>query len=192
MIADSARFPGSIIKGKEVPRPDRVGTGFIFLDDEGTEIGGQMWGGRTKDGRPQWNGHLSFDRYQGDEAITIDTDGMEGKEGASIAIVDGNHDIVEALKASARVRALPADQQPEAWKKFHADFKYTRRLRRDEDKSVLLHMRDQKGRNRLVMKVDASGEPSIEFLDADGKVASRIPENASALRGKGEFRTIGA
>jgi hypothetical protein len=177
VIADQARFPGSIIKGKEFPRPDRSSTGFIFLDEEGSEIGGQLWGGRMKDGKPEWKGSLTFDRYLGDEAISIGTDGLDGKEGTSIALVDGNHDIIESLKESARIRALPADQQPEAWKKFKVDFPYTRRLvlGRGEDKSVLVHLRDQKGRNRLVLKVDSNGEPAIELLGTDGKVTARMP-----------------
>lgn len=177
IVANKARFPGSYIKGKETPRPDRSGTGFIFLDDEGSEIGGQMWGGRMKDGKPQWNGHLSFDRYLGDEAISIDADGFDGNEGTSIQVVDGNHDIVDSLKEAARIRALPADQQPAAWKKFHVDFPYTRRLilGRDKDKSVLLVMRDAKGLDRLILRVDSKGEPAIELLDADGKVTARLP-----------------
>lgn len=177
IIADRARFPGSFIKGQETPRPDRKRSGFIFLDDEGSEIGGQLWGGRMKDGKPQWDGHLSFDRYLGDEAITIDAEGADGKNGSAIVFVDGNNDVVEQLKESARIRTLPADQQPDALRKFHEDFPYTRRmvLSRAEDNSVLLHMRDQKGRNRLVLKVDSKGEPAIELLDADGKVTARLP-----------------
>ena len=33
---------------------------------------------------------------------------------------------------------------------------------------------DAQGHNRLALKVDAAGNASIEFLDADGKVVQRV------------------
>ena len=34
---------------------------------------------------------------------------------------------------------------------------------------------DAAGKPRLNLRVDAAGEASIEFLDADGKVVQRLP-----------------
>src|SRR5579862_4678596 len=46
VIADKAEFPGAYFKGKDIPRSDRAGyAGMIFMDDEGTENGGLIFGG---------------------------------------------------------------------------------------------------------------------------------------------------
>jgi hypothetical protein len=42
----------------------------------------------------------------------------------------------------------------------------------------IVRLADKQGRPRLVLKVDGAGEPSVEFLDATGKVVRRIPEKA--------------
>jgi hypothetical protein len=65
VMADRARFPGLIVKGKEYPH-DRQTAGMLFFDDEGTENGGLVFGGmKDKGGKIQSWGHLSFDQYLG-------------------------------------------------------------------------------------------------------------------------------
>jgi hypothetical protein len=43
------------------------------------------------------------------------------------------------------------------------------------DRAAEVSLADGNGQPRLNLKVDASGNPRIEFLDAQGKVISRIP-----------------
>src|SRR4029450_10167607 len=51
VISNKARFPGLIIRGKEYPHP-RPQAGMLFFNDEGTENGGLIFGGRKgKDGK---------------------------------------------------------------------------------------------------------------------------------------------
>ena len=50
------------------------------------------------------------------------------------------------------------------------------KLGRLEDKSAALVLKDADGRSRIVMKVAADGAPSLEFLDADGRVVSELPQ----------------
>src|SRR5215831_14070152 len=66
VISDHANFPGMIIRGKEQPLA-RPQAGMLFYNDEGTENGGLVFGGRRNA-----NGEvvdagvaLSFDRYGG-------------------------------------------------------------------------------------------------------------------------------
>ena len=49
------------------------------------------------------------------------------------------------------------------------------------DRSASVVLADAQGRNRLALKVDADGNASIEFLDAQGKVVQKIAP-ADALR----------
>ncbi len=46
VISDKAEFPGSYYHGKEYPRPDRDVTGMLFNNEEGTENGGLIFGGK--------------------------------------------------------------------------------------------------------------------------------------------------
>ena len=43
------------------------------------------------------------------------------------------------------------------------------------DRSATVSLSDANGQPRLNLTVDAAGNPRIEFLDAHGKVISRIP-----------------
>src|SRR5215472_5113768 len=54
---------------KEMPRPDRNDSaGMLFMNDEGTENGGMLFGGyQSSDGKFHSWGHLSF-RSEGDAA----------------------------------------------------------------------------------------------------------------------------
>jgi len=43
------------------------------------------------------------------------------------------------------------------------------------DKSATVSLSDAAGKPRLTLTVNADGNPRIEFLDAQGKVVSRLP-----------------
>src|SRR5919109_5127351 len=65
VISNRDKFPGVIVRGKELGRNQRPGTGMLFLNDEGTENGGLIFGGqRDADGKIAKAGvSLSFDKY---------------------------------------------------------------------------------------------------------------------------------
>jgi len=74
VISDKSKAPGIIVKGKEYPHPDRKSAGMIFYNDEGTENGGLIFGGdRSEDGTKHSSGHLSFDAYEQDQAMALDS-----------------------------------------------------------------------------------------------------------------------
>jgi hypothetical protein len=47
---------------------------------------------------------------------------------------------------------------------------------RDGTKSSVVDLSDPSGRPRLRLRVDSLGQPSLEFLDAQGAVTMRLPE----------------
>ena len=49
-------------------------------------------------------------------------------------------------------------------------------LERDPDKSAALRLRDPDGHTRILLRVAADGTPSMQFLDATGKVIHQWPE----------------
>ena len=56
----------------------------------------------------------------------------------------------------------------------------TERLRigRDNEKSSIIKMKDARGKVRIELKVEASGNPKLNFLDELGKVIFSLPPDA--------------
>lgn len=179
VISDKTRFPGAIIKGKEYPH-DRQTAGVLFFNDEGTENGGLIFGGkREKDGTTSSYGHLSFDAYEQDQVFTIDAGHEGGKRRSGMAIIDRpDYPILEDIEFMDRVKGLAKDEQMaefERYKKSHAAPQRRLYLGRVEDDSVGLRLLDPQGRERIVIQVAADGTPVIKFLDAAGRVVGQLP-----------------
>ncbi len=190
VIADKGKFPGSFFKGKEGTRTDRSGVaGMLFMNDEGTENGGLIFGGyEGKDGVPHGFGHLSFDEYEQDQSMSLDT-GQDGEERhAGIRFADNGTARItpEVLAAFEKVKAMPRDtpEQVAAAKKAMGELlvKYPigqharAYLGRDSDKASSLRLADGAGHDRIILKVGEDGAPEMEFLDASGNVMERWPK----------------
>ncbi|MEH6416075.1 hypothetical protein [Pseudomonas sp. CGJS7] len=189
LVSNAALAPGIYIKGKEYPHPNRRVAGMIFFNDEGTENGGLIFGGeRGKDGTKQSFGHLSFDAYEQDQTMALNS--QEGKDGRAtkLQFTDyPDHSIVEDIEFMASLKDLPKDQQ-DIKKKAYFDKKGkpTRRMRlaRDADGSVVLAMNDLQGRPRITMKVADDGTPSLRMLDEKGAVVGElVPKPGSKTGG---------
>ena len=180
VISDKAFFPGSFVRGKEWPRSDRKSTGMIFMDDEGTEMGGLIFdGSKDKNGKVRSNGHLSFDQYMQDQTFSIDAGEENGSHYSAIVMGEhGDYPITEGFEASDRIAALPESERAGAWKKFfetHPGDAQRIVFGRSVDNSAVLRMKDSKGKDRLVIQVQADGSPVIKFLDESGKVTNQLP-----------------
>ncbi|HEY0701344.1 MAG TPA: hypothetical protein VGD60_01125, partial [Candidatus Acidoferrales bacterium] len=180
IISNRESFPGAFMRAKEYPRPDRRdAAGMIFINDEGSEMGGLIFGGlKMKDGTVQNHGHLSFDQYEQDQIFAIDS-GREGDEKFSAVRIGerGDYPIQEAYDESLRIDKLPEAQREAEWKKFfttHTGDANRIYLGRGRDKSASLQLKDAAGNTRLAMRVDAAGNPVIQFLDAEGKVVKEF------------------
>jgi hypothetical protein len=81
---------------KEYPRPDRRNAaGMLFMSEEGTEMGGLIWGAhQNPDGSLESHGHLSFDEYEDNQIFAIDA----GQEGTK-----SSHALISAIKMTTRL-----------------------------------------------------------------------------------------
>ena len=179
VISDAATAPGIIIKGKEYPHPDRKAAGMIFYNDEGTENGGLIFGGeKNKDGTRESYGHLSFDAYEQDQTMALESQQEKDGRYTKLQFNDyPDYSILEEIRLMDSIKHLPKDQQQARLKAFFAEHGGpTRRmvLGRNIDGSVQLAMDDLQGRPRIVMKVARDGSPSLQMLDADGKVTGEL------------------
>jgi hypothetical protein len=180
VISNKSLFPGIFLKGKEHPHPDRKSTGMIFLNDEGTENGGLIFGGeKDKNGTVSSYGHLSFDDYEQDQVFSVDAQQEGEHHHTSLSLVDRpSYPIADLVALTDRIKDLPADQKKAEIEKFtqshpmpHARLS----LARAEDKSVAMKFKDVEGHDRIIIEVAADGSPTIRFLDPNGKVVSQLP-----------------
>lgn len=181
ILTDKARSPGIYMKGKEYLKGNRQAAGLIFLNDEGSENGGLIFGGlKDAQGHVSSYGHLSFDQYMQDQVLTLDAAQADGERRASVAMIDRpDYPITELLELLERIKDWPPEQQKAELDRFNATHPQPQRriaLARETDRSVALQLKDAEGRDRAVLKVEPDGTPRLLFLDANGRVVSQLPK----------------
>jgi hypothetical protein len=184
IIASAARFPGAFLDGKEYPHPGRrVGGGLVFFNDEGTEAGGLAY--RTdRNGKQIDNAAIfTMDQHAQNELMGMSYGNENGKRYAGLVVYNDypEHGLVPVIHAYDELQraTTPATKQAaqtrlDASVKVGVTPQLTRMFVGKEGDDAKLVLGDRAGHPRLVLKVDAQGEPSFELLDATGKVVKRI------------------
>jgi hypothetical protein len=144
VVSDKAQLPGVIVKGKEQPKADRPQAGMLFYNDEGSENGGLIFGGRrnAKGEVVDAGGSLSFDKYGAKEVVQLA--GVDDAENrfAGLAVSD--------------------TEQRRIW------------VGRQADGIASVSLMDAQGKRRIALEVAASGEPSLRFFDDKGQVIQTL------------------
>lgn len=180
VVSDTARAPGVYFHGKEYPHPSgRKTAGMVFFNDEGTENGGLVFdGAKDKNGNAS-SGHLSFDNYEQDQVMVLEANQVGERKQSFLRIMDRpSWSLLEIFELFEKNRNLSKEQQQAALDKFFKEHPATQTrvfLGRGLDQSAALNLKDSAGHDRIVIKVDADGTPSLQFLDADGKVTTQLP-----------------
>lgn len=148
IISNHAKFPGVLVHGKEKPL-DRPQAGLVFLNDEGSEIGGLIFGGnKDKDGKIRNSGgSLSFDRYEANQVVQL-------------LGVDDSEDRMAGLMVTDSPTGT--DVRRRIW------------LGRGDDGAATLALLDGAGKKRIVLSVAENGESRISVLDATGKTVKQL------------------
>ena len=178
VISNKDRMHPGVIGGKTLQRP-RPYAGFLFFNDQGDESGGLTFRGREENGRRVADSGLMFDQLGQDQTIGFDYSEQDRQRSAGFKIWDRPEtplaDLVDqvnaanAIKDEAERNAALARVRATAPKPAQRVF-----IGKARDRSASVQLSDVQGRARLRLKVDADGVATIEFLDADGKVARRI------------------
>ena len=179
VISNSQRqHPGSV-DGKMIPREGGRSAGMIFFNERGDEVGGLIFTGDTDKDR---YGSLTFDKFRGDQTIAFQH--MENKEGnyfAGLKFNDENNTTPDRIAKVDAIKKLPDEAARNAAFKEMQDkgeFLVNRlALGRGRNKSSFISLSDAKGRERIQISVTADGTPRINFLDENGKVTYRLPED---------------
>jgi hypothetical protein len=151
VISDHARLPGIIVHGKESSF-ERPQAGMLFYNDEASENGGLIFGGRrnAKGEIADSGGSLSFDRYGANQVVQL-------------IGVDDKEDHLSGLSVTDSISGTETHRR--LW------------VGRGDDGAAVVALMDADGRKRMIMQVKSDGSSSLSFLDAKGKVINQmIPE----------------
>ena len=151
VIANPEHFPLPRIDGKEYPRAVAP-AGMVFYDSNGSEIGGLALSGNAD----RKLSALAFD-YPNYDALGLLTQVGANDQSATAGLVINS-------------RAPREMSLPQAGKVVQRRVAV---LNENENAEVLLA--DGQGHDRIKMIVDDHGDPSIQILDAQGKVVFRAP-----------------
>ena len=185
VISNRARSIGPIYKGQPFGYEGGTRPGMIFFNDEGTENGGLTFAGRRlPDGTYQASTGMSFDQFDQDQVVVLNYTDNNGNRRMGLTIGDrANVNIFDLVKerdsimemppGAAREEALRRWAEPRNGVPLYAQRVY---VGRDVTKSSVVNLSDPAGRPRLRLRVDSMGQPSLEFLDANGNVTQRLPE----------------
>jgi hypothetical protein len=152
VLANQQRFPPPMLNGETFKRAVTP-AGLVFYDRKGNEVGGlaltDVDAGKVS--------ALAFDNPN------MDAIGLMTRIGADGEPISSGLQINQAVPS--QVKVLDAARQAK------------RRIaiqNAGNDAEIL--MADAEGRDRIVMRVDRTGQARIEVLDAEGKVLFRAPQ----------------
>ncbi|AMG73486.1 MULTISPECIES: hypothetical protein [Sphingopyxis] len=181
VLANSERFPGLFMEGKEYKHHSRDTGGMLFFNDEGDEVGGLTFDSKTVGENRRASASLMFDQYKQDQTVGIQYSEANGQRAAGLRVWDRpDWPIKPLMEMSERAATAPdqaARDRIREEMRAYATAKGTAAERLFVGKTsddAIVKLADKSGKPRLLLRVGASGEPSIEFLDATGKVVKRI------------------
>lgn len=181
VIANKARQHPGIMDGKYYKeREGKRAAGMIFFSEKGDEIGGLIFDGDT--GKEHF-GSLTFDKFRSDQTIQVAH--LEDKDGnyfAGIRMNDQNmplNDFVEKMKEIDKLPTKEAAQAAIQEMRDKGQLGGNRlSIGRGRNKSAFINLNDGKGKTRISISVEETGNPKLNFLDENGKVIYSLPEDA--------------
>ena len=180
VISNKDRMHPGQMDGKVIDRPRPV-AGLLFFNEEGDEVGGLTFTGREVNGARQANAGLMFDQFKQDQTIGFSYTEGGGRRSAGFQVWDRSDarlsELIEKLNAANKIEDRAERDKAIAAVRAAAP-PGPRRLfvGKNGDRAATISLADADGKPRLTMTVEPAGNPRIEFLDASGKVVSRIPQ----------------
>lgn len=183
VIANRERSPAPVIRGKSFGFPGGRRAGLIFYNQEGTESGGLITGGRRlPDGTYYQALSLTFDRFDQDQVLALQHNDENGRIATALSVWDRpalSLDTVHALRraidsmpeGAAKTEALRQWRERQGGMEYSAPRFFAGRAR---NRASVVNLYDPSGRLRLRLSVDSLGAAGIEFLNDSGQVIRRI------------------
>ncbi|MBB4658475.1 hypothetical protein [Parvularcula dongshanensis] len=172
-----ARDPQIIVRGQAYRHPSRTQSGMLFYNDEGTEVGGLVVAGRTReDGTTETGGSLTFDAYEQDQIVQLIGYEEDGSGVAGLFVTDRPAEAMDFEGFDALARAETDEAREAVLARLAKEEQGASRafFGRDRDDEAAVALRDAQGRTRLRLSVTPEGEAAIAFLNEDGEVVRRV------------------
>jgi hypothetical protein len=183
VIANAARLPGGIIRGKEYPASLSGGreesSGIIFFNHEGTEAGGLTYGSKPTEGGNQAGGSFTFDRMNQDQVVQLSyQESRAGRTFSGMRVWDRPARHIEGLLDVALAKSNGQLSEEEFMQRVHAEIEGTahRVVLGSSNRTALLQLSDTRGVPRIRLAVDSLDVARLEFLNTEGNVVLRLPE----------------
>jgi hypothetical protein len=181
VISNKDRMHPGVLDGKTIDRPRPV-AGILFFNDEGDEVGGLTFTGRETNGVRQANAGIMFDQLKQDQTIGFSYSEGSGRRTAGFQVWDRSDSrlseliqklndanrIADAKDREAAIAAVRASAPPGPRRVF---------VGKNAERAATVSLADADGKPRLTLTVDAGGNPRIEFLDQQGKIVARLPQD---------------
>lgn len=186
VIANRNRIPHPVMGGKAFKREGPARPGIIFYNAIGDESGGLIFEGKLDDkGRPAAGMHFSMDRFGGDQQLALGHYEQNGTMTSGLNLYDRGlvKDYDPLWKAYQGAADGPAKAELlRRWQE--AGGEQTRRLfvGKTPGKSSAVILADAKGRAKIMMTVTPEGQPSLDFMDDEGKVIMHLPQSGTGTQ----------
>ncbi len=179
VMSNKDRMHPGVLDGVTIDRPRPV-AGLIFFNDEGDEVGGLSYTGQERGGERRATAQLAFDQLKQDQTVAISYSETNGQRSAGLQVWDRSDtrlsELIRKLN-DANAVADPAERE-KAVKAARATAPPGPRrvfVGKNAERDATVSLADATGKPRLVLRVDAAGAATIEFLDENGKATQRIP-----------------
>lgn len=172
VISNQAAFPEIPHRGSEVPHPDRDTAGMLFMNEEGTEVGGLIFGGKDENGVRSSGGSLTFDGYEQDQTVQIMGLQRGPRRVSGLFVTDRPEEPMD-FAVLGRMAGMTPEEQDAAAAAANMGGQQRAFLGRQGSGASELVLRDGNGKARLVLSVTQEGNARMIFMDETGR-ATRI------------------
>ena len=188
VVSNGDRIPGPIFQGEEFP-PElsegrRGAAGLVFYNADGTESGGLIHRTvRRGDGYEAF-GALTFDQFEQDQVVALAYDDDGASRTAGLRVWDRS----TALSIKEMIDMLLARESADPAVRDAAEARFQTAVEAGDffgpqrvfvgsaDRTAEVRLQDTAGRPRIQLLVDSSDVARLVFLDAEGRVVLRLPE----------------
>lgn len=166
------------IDGISIHEPGKRPAGMIFFNELGDEMGGLIFGGKSKTGA---GGSFTFDRWKNDQTIQILYSDSEGGHTSGIIVSDRPNDdtMVSLLKRQMEIKNLEGEEKSKAEAQLMDDIKNkkinlgtTRAFAGLKNGVAQYALYDVNGKLKVRISAESDGPGKIELFDKDGNPVS--------------------
>lgn len=183
VLSNEARQHPGRIDGKDLPKRDR-GAGILYFNYDGDECGGLLYGNSNKDSVIASSLSFTMDQYKQDQSIQLlNSEYIENgkaiiERGLSISEYPIGSNLGETIQKVEEFSKIKDEKQRnekiEEYMKVNGG-KSRMFIGRSGQNNTGIFLRDNEGKTKIKIYVNANGSPIIEVLSKTGKFVNIVP-----------------